>query len=149
MLPTALLLFSALSAAAASPPWPYSWEKLSVHTFPGASPRFLNSAELNATSRFAFANVWGLNGTCVNASAGTLFPAHCGNSHCDCAATAPTPEQQTFLPVMETSLRAQSAALKAFKAPKVMPVFGYLNSAVMQQCSDELLHGADVKEAAE
>lgn len=95
----------------------------------------MNAQELNATARFSFVNVWGLNGTCVNATSGATFPAHCGNSHCDCAATASTPEQQRFLPVMETSLHAQSAALKAFKAPTVMPVFGYLNSAVMQQWS--------------
>jgi hypothetical protein len=95
----------------------------------------MNDGELNATTRFAFANVWGLNGTCVNATTGELLPAHCGSSHCNCEMTAPIPEQQLFLPVMETSLRAQSAALKAFKAPAAMPVFGYLNSAVMQQWS--------------
>lgn len=129
----ALFLSGALAAAAA-PWWPYSWATLPVHTFPGASSRFMNPAELNATARFAFANVWGLNATCVNAS-GATFPAHCGSSHCDCKATAPTPELQRFLPVMETSLRAQSVALKAVKAPAAMPVFGYLNSAVMQQWS--------------
>jgi hypothetical protein len=132
LLLTALLLLR-VSRALPSPWWPWSWETLSVHAFPGASPRFMNAAELNATARFTFANVWGLNGTCVNAS--STFPAHCGNSHCDCAATASAPEQQHFLPVMETSLQAQAAALKAAKAPVAMPVFGYLNSAVMQQWS--------------
>ena len=105
MLTTTLLLSAALTAAA-TPWWPFSWEKVSVHTFPGASSRFMNAAELNATSRFAFANVWGVNGTCVNATTGALFPAYCGNSHCNCNATAPTPEQQRFLPVGDVAARA-------------------------------------------
>lgn len=121
--------------ACAAPWWPYSWATVPVHAFPGAAPRFLTAAELNATARFAFVNVWGLNGTCVNASTGAAFPAHCGSSHCSCASTAAAPEQQRFLPVMETSLQAQGRALKAFKAPAALPVFGYLNSAVMQQWS--------------
>ena len=128
------LLALLLWPAAAAPWWPYSWEKLSVHAFPGASDRFMTAAEVNATARFNFANVWGLNASCINASSGATFPAHCGNSRCDCAATAPSPEQQRFVPAMEASLQAQAAALKAVKAP-AMPVFGYLNSAVMQQWS--------------
>ena len=130
-----LLLALLLRPAAAAPWWSYSWETLSVHAFPGASPRFMTAAEVNATARFTFANVWGLNASCINVSSGATFTAHCGNSRCDCAATAPSPEQQRFVPAMETSLQAQAAALKAFKAPAAMPVFGYLNSAVMQQWS--------------
>ena len=97
----------------------------------------MTPTELNQTSQFGFLNIWGINATCVNATTGSTFPATCppDDSHCNCKTTAATLENQLFLPVMETSLHAQSRALKAFKAPTFLPVLGYLNSAVMQQWS--------------
>lgn len=125
------------SRAAAQPWWPFSWDKISVHSFPGASPRFMNSSEVSELSRFNFMNIWGVNATCVNGSTGELIPATCPglDSRCTCKSTAVRIEDQTFLPVMESSLHAQSRALKAFKAPSILPVLGYLNSAVMQKWS--------------
>jgi len=131
----ATLLLALSLAASAAPPWPFSWATIPVHAFPGAAPRFLTDAEARNVSRFSFVNVWGLNATCINRTSGATFPAHCGESNCNCRADAPTPEEQLFLPVMETSLQAQGAVLKALKAPAALPVFGYLNSAVMQQYS--------------
>ena len=131
----ALSLLAPLATAHGAPWWPYSWATVPVHAFPGAAPRLLNPAELAATARFSFVNVWGLNATCENATSGAAFPAHCGSSRCDCAATAARPEEQRFLPLMEGALHAQAGALKALRAPAALPVFGYLNSAVMQQWS--------------
>ena len=91
MRPIALCCALLLAPASAAPWWPFSWRTLPVHAFPGAAARFLTAQEVTNTSRFAFINVWGLNGTCVNASSGAAFPAHCGSSHCSCAATAATP----------------------------------------------------------
>ena len=94
----------------------------------------MNSSELARFAKFKMMNIWGLNATCIDPATGSAVPAKCGGSHCSCPG-APTPEAQRFLPLMESSLQAQSRALKALKAPSAFPILGYLNSAVMQQWS--------------
>lgn len=94
----------------------------------------MSPEEVTNFTKYAMMNIWGVNATCMNATTGVAFPAKCGGSHCSCP-NAPSPEEQAFLPLMESSLQEQSRALKAAKAPAAFPILGYLNSGVMQQWS--------------
>jgi hypothetical protein len=131
---TLLLLLVLAPLARGEPWWPFSWATPPVHAFPGASSRFMNPSEVSAFAKYPMLNIWGINATCVNATSGAAIPASCRGSYCTCLGS-PSPEEQRFLPLMESSLHAQARALKDAKAPAAFPILGYLNSAVMQQYS--------------
>lgn len=132
-LPALVALLASSTAAAPPPPlpWPFSFDTLSVFSFPGAAPRFMTDAETAYfTANFDSILIWGLNATCVNTTdGGSLFPADCplGHSRCSCPTASGRLEDQVFLPNMETSLQAQGAALKQAAGPgRIYPVFGYI-----------------------
>lgn len=120
----------------ASLPWaPNSWEYAPVFAFPGASPVFMNSSQLQyfagtQTGGAGFSNllIWGINSTCVNSSTGATFPPDCSSSHCYC--NRQDPEAQTWVLNMEESLAAQGAALKRVSN---LPVLGYIEGLSAQQ----------------
>ena len=138
-----LLLLAGGSGAAVAPPWPFSWATVSTFAFPGASPRFMNATELARFARFSMNNIWGVNATCINTTDGSsTFPATCpGDSWCSCLPDAPHNdgyEAQRWVLSMDSSLQAQSAAIKAAAgapAARAMPVLGYFNLDVAQQYS--------------
>jgi hypothetical protein len=54
----------ATAAAPSSPvPWPFSWAKVPVMTFPGAASTFMGPEDLAAATAFGMANIW-VGGAC-------------------------------------------------------------------------------------
>ena len=127
------LLYSILVAAAAGARLPaFSWEKIPVFAFPGASTRFMNASELSHYSKFSTVVIWGINASCINVTTGAQYPAQWGGkSSCfgTCIQADGALENMSFALNMDTQLQLQAQALKASGAPLVL---GYFNGAVAE-----------------
>jgi hypothetical protein len=111
---------------------PYSWEKIPVFAFPGASTRFMDAGELSHFSQFNAVVIWGINASCINATTGAQYPAQWGgkeNCFGTCLQADGALENQSFALNMDTQLQLQALALKAAGAPLVL---GYFNGAVAE-----------------
>jgi hypothetical protein len=121
-----------LAAAVGAQLPPFSWEKIPVFAFPGASTRFMDAGELLHFSKFQQLVIWGINASCINITTGTQYPAQWGgDKRCfgTCIQAVGALENQTFALNMDTQLQLQALALKASGAPLVL---GYFNGAVAE-----------------
>lgn len=126
------LLFSFLAAAVGTLLPPFSWEKIPVFAFPGASTRFMDAGELSHYSKFNTVVIWGINASCINITTGVQYPAQWGGEkRCfgTCIQADGALENQTFALNMDAQLQLQAQALKASGAPLVL---GYFNGAVAE-----------------
>ena len=131
-MPRSLLYSILLVAAVGVQLPPFSWEKIPVFAFPGASTRFMNAGELSHYSKFNNVIVWGVNASCINATTGAQYPADWGgHSNCfgTCIQADGALENQSFALNMDTQLQLQAQALKASGTPLVL---GYFNGAVAE-----------------
>jgi hypothetical protein len=126
------LVVGASLVLAFTPSWPFNWSTIQPQAFPGSRNRFMLPSELESLARFSMLNVWGLNATCIEWNGSSPYPASCGDGGCSCV--APTPEEQRWVPNMNTSLQAQAVALKAATpGGRFLPVVGYMDWPTAQQ----------------
>lgn len=98
-----------------------TWETIPIFAFPGCAPTFMNDTQA-AYFANSFSNllIWGVNATCLRED-GTTFPPDCASSTCYCNKSSP--ETQTWVLNMESSLAAQAAAIKAAsKTGRALPM---------------------------
>ena len=119
-----------------------TWDTVPTFAFPGCSSVFMNESQA-AYFANGFSNllIWGVNATCLR-SDGTTFPPDCQQSTCYCNKS--DPESQTWVLNMESSLAAQSAAIKAASTSgRPLPILGYIEGLSAQQyyvAQSEFMH---------